>query len=68
LLHTELEWWRRADGQVIGTVILDSVDKDYSWVMLRRGRAGFAFEDLGVSLPSVQAAREALFRCAEGML
>ena len=33
-LHRELMWYATDDDAVLGVVILDLVDKNYSWVML----------------------------------
>jgi hypothetical protein len=32
-LHRELTWYATDDDAVLGVVILDLVDKDYSWVV-----------------------------------
>jgi len=32
-LHRELMWYATDDDAVLGVVILDLVDKDYSWVV-----------------------------------
>jgi len=34
ILHQNLEWYATSDDKVLGVVILDLVDKDYSWVVL----------------------------------
>jgi hypothetical protein len=34
LMHRTLEWYGTDDSKLLGAVILDLVDKDYSWVIL----------------------------------
>jgi hypothetical protein len=71
----EVEWFERIDGLSIGAVILDHADKDYGWVLMGRGpvadkadsepsEAGFRLVDLGTSLPTVDAAADALAMAA----
>ena len=50
-LHRELMWYATDDDAVLGVVILDLVDKDYSWVVLTQG-PGFTAIDIGASLLS----------------
>lgn len=57
----EIAWFVSRDEMRAGTVILDLVDRDFSWVMLLRGSDGsYACEDLGVSLPSAETAEDEL--------
>jgi hypothetical protein len=59
--HQEEEWWASVNRNVIGTVILDLIDKDWSWVILGRDQSGrFRAFDLGCSLSSQENARSAL--------
>jgi hypothetical protein len=53
-LHRELMWYATDDDAVLGVVILDLVDKDYSWVVLTQSgqAAGYTTSDMGVSLPT----------------
>ena len=53
-LHRELKWYATNDDAVIGVVILDLVDKDYSWVALTQNDRGPGYSaiDTGNSLPS----------------
>jgi hypothetical protein len=52
-LHRESMWYATDDDAVLGVVILDLVDKDYSWVVLTQsGQAGYTTSDMGVSLPT----------------
>ena len=39
-LHRELMWYATEDNAVLGVVILDLVDKDYSWVVLTENDQG----------------------------
>ena len=57
--HRELMWYATEDDAVLGVVILDLVDKDYSWVVLTQG-PGFTAIDIGASLPSEDDATAAL--------
>ena len=58
-LHRELMWYATEDDAVLGVVVLDLVDKDYSWVVLTQG-PGFTAIDIGASLPSEDDATAAL--------
>jgi hypothetical protein len=62
LLHRELAWYASDDNTILGVVILDLVDKDYSWVVLTENDQGPGFSaiDLGTSLPSEDDATAAL--------
>jgi len=62
LLHRELTWYATEDDAVLGVVILDLIDKDYSWVVLTESikDAGFAAIDAGVSLATEEDATAAL--------
>jgi hypothetical protein len=51
-LHRELMWYATEDDTVLGVVIFDLVDHDYSWVVLTEGnQLGFTAIDLRTSLP-----------------
>jgi hypothetical protein len=69
--------FERSDGFSIGVIVFDHVDKDYSWVLMGRGpaadkaagsnkpsTAGFRLIELGMSLPTVDAAADALAMAA----
>lgn len=60
-LHEELAWYATDDDSILGVVIRDRVDHDYSWVVLTQtsGR-GYSAIDGDASLPSQDVAREAL--------
>jgi hypothetical protein len=50
LLWCELEWWAAGNESVIGAVVLDLADRDYSWIMLGKSRdSGYRPLDLGHS-------------------
>jgi len=58
-LHRNLQWYATADDKVLGVVVLDLIDKDYSWVMLTEDAEqgpGFSACDMKHSLPSEEAA------------
>jgi len=48
-----LIWYATDDDAVLGVVILDLADKDYSWVVLTENDQGPGFTaiDMGASLP-----------------
>ena len=61
-LHRELMWYATDDDAVLGVVILDLVDKDYSWIVLTENDqgAGFTMIEIGASLPTEDDATAAL--------
>lgn len=60
-LHQEIGWHASDDGKILGIVIRDKVDNDYSWVMLAMDQHGqFYAEDVEASRPSEQAATDEL--------
>jgi hypothetical protein len=59
--HEELSWWATEDDRVLGVVIRDLVDDDYSWVVLMRHPGGiFRAVDLAINMPSSEVAADAL--------
>jgi len=56
--HTEVEWYRQ--GVLLGSVILDNIDNDWSFVALAKPANEYVAFDLGTSFPSIEAARAAL--------
>jgi hypothetical protein len=68
LLHRNLEFYEHEGGRAIGAVVLDLVDHDFGWVMpeRHRGRRGFWVEDVVVSLPTREKARESLLARMQG--
>ena len=62
MLHRELTWYATGDDAVLGVVILDLVDKDYSWVALTQSDrgAGYTAADIGETLPTEEDATAAL--------
>jgi len=60
--HRELMWYATEDDAVLGVVILDLVDKDYSWAALTQSdqAAGYTTADMGQSLPTEEDATAAL--------
>ena len=61
-LHRELMWYATDDDTVLGVVVLDLVDKDYSWVVLTENDQGSGFTaiDIGASLLTEDDATAAL--------
>jgi hypothetical protein len=61
-LHRELIWYATDDDAVLGVVILDLVDKDYSWVVLTQSDRppGYTAADMDQSLPTEEDATAAL--------
>ena len=56
-LHEELMWYATDDDRVLGVVIRDRVDNDYSWVLLMQEGGGvFKGVDLNTSQPDVATA------------
>ena len=62
-LHRNLCWYATDDDAVLGVVVLDLVDHDFSWVMLTENEQGpgYTAVDMGTSLPLQDAAADALF-------
>jgi hypothetical protein len=56
-MTTEVSWWSDLNDQIIGTVFIDAVDRDYAWAMLARDLRGqFRGIDVRSSLPSERIA------------
>jgi hypothetical protein len=64
--HEEIMWYATDDDRVLGVVIRDRVDNDYSWVMLLR-EVGEAFKgvDLATSRPDIETATKELHAAME---
>ncbi len=61
LIGEELSWWSDLDEDVIGTVIMDYHDKDFSWMLLARDEKGrFRGADFECSLSSEKKAEAKL--------
>jgi hypothetical protein len=59
--HKELSWWSRDDGAIVGVVLEDQVDFDFSFVVFERNaRSLYNAIDCGASLPTQAAALGAL--------
>jgi hypothetical protein len=58
----EVDWLATGDERVVGVLVLDSIDKDYGWVVLRRDEETGSYEvtGLNVSFPTWDEARAAL--------
>jgi hypothetical protein len=61
-LHRESTWYATDDDAVLGVVILDLVDKDYSWLVPTENdqEPGYTAIDMGASLPTEDDATAAL--------
>jgi hypothetical protein len=61
-LHRELMWYATDDDTVLGVVIFDLVDKDYSWTVLTENDQGPGYTaiDGRISLPTEEDATAAL--------
>jgi hypothetical protein len=62
-IYRELAWYATADDAVLGGVILDLVDFDYSYIVMTMNEQGVGYTavDGAVSLTTEDAATEALF-------
>jgi hypothetical protein len=63
MLHEELEWYVDDNYAVLGVLIRDKIDDDFSWVVLTQNKQGpgFTAVDQQASLPTPKDARVALF-------
>jgi hypothetical protein len=53
----ESSWWSTLDGDILGTVFLDTYDQDWNWILLARDRIGrFRCADIRVSYPTERVA------------
>ena len=66
-LHDELEWYATDDNKILGVVILDLIDNDFSWVIMTQNEQGpgFTAVDVEASLPSQYIARTKLHLAME---
>jgi hypothetical protein len=65
-LTEELEWYATPDERVLGVVLRDRVDNDFSWVAMGRDEAlRFRAVRCNTSLPSREAARQEAFKVLE---
>jgi hypothetical protein len=68
-LHRELMWYATEDDTVLGVVILDLVNKDYSWVVLAENDQGPGNTaiDMGALFPTeddaTAASHDAMRKC-----
>jgi hypothetical protein len=63
---TPLDCWADEGGNLTGAVVADHADNDFGWVVMGRSQYGdFRAVELGVSLPTVDAARELLLAAME---
>jgi hypothetical protein len=60
-MYQELEWYEAEGERLLGAVVLDRTDHDYSWVVLCQDNQGkYRSPASATSLPTQEAAREAL--------
>lgn len=60
-IGTQKLWFELDTSNIIGTVILDNIDNDWSWVLMAEDEDGeFRFADGQVSLNSIDEARKTL--------
>lgn len=65
-LTEELEWYATADERVLGIVLRDRIDDDFSWVAMGRDETlRFRAVKVRASHPSQDEARQALFKTLE---
>ena len=60
LLHEELAWYASDDDKLLGVVIRDRIDDDFSWVVLVDLGAGYTAIDCAASVSSEAAAMREL--------
>lgn len=68
LLHRELTWYATDHDEVLGVVILDLVDHDFSWVALVEKEDGYRAVQCKASLPSIEEATRELHRTMAELL
>jgi hypothetical protein len=57
-IYEELEWWADEDERVIGAVVFDKIDEDWSCMIMGRSATGiFRGIDQRIELPSLASAR-----------
>jgi hypothetical protein len=64
LIHRTLEWYGTDDAKLLGVVILDLVDKDFSWVILGDDgeQAGYTCLLSDASISTQEEARKVLHK------
>jgi hypothetical protein len=60
LCHKPLAWFASEDDRVLGVVILDRIDGDFSWVALEKDEGVWRAADVAASLGSRDEATKAL--------
>jgi hypothetical protein len=67
LISEELAWYASRDERVLGIVLIDLIDNDYSWVVFGRDELQrYRAIDVNASHATIDEARSALFRAMEG--
>lgn len=69
LLHENLAWFATEDDKVLGALIRDKVDYDYSWVVLKENPEGqgpgYYGVDMQASVATADEARKLLHAAME---
>jgi hypothetical protein len=69
LLHHEVAWYATDDDKLLGIIIRDKVDNDFSWVVMEMQGQFWRAIDVEASYPDISAATAALHqRMAQGSL
>ena len=66
-LHYELEWHATDNDTVLGAVILDKIDFDFSWVALTKQKVDWYCIECGTSHPTFEEAKAMLFQQMESI-
>jgi hypothetical protein len=56
----EVRWFRNEKATLLGAVIIDPIDKDYSFVVLQKVGKKYEAVDMGISKPTEKEAVELL--------
>ena len=65
LLHQSLVWYATEDDKVLGVVVRDRADDDFSWVVLTMHADGYRAIDLDHSKPTFEVATAELHAAME---
>jgi len=64
--HQNVAWYATTDDRIVGVVVRDLVDNDYSWVKLIQDADGnYTVADLDASLDTVEQATAELHKAME---
>jgi len=67
MLHQNLAWFATEDDKILGVVVRDLIDRDFSWVVLTQNEQGPGYTgiDLAASRPSIEIATAELHTAME---